>query len=87
MKIFKKGDIVWATAREPMPEEMEKELFKPQKISIARHPFYEFESRWSVNVEMGDKLLLCASCHIKTNFNRDYWINYFNEKQKSKRME
>jgi len=24
-------------------------------------------------------ITLCHSCHSKTNYNRDYWINYFNE--------
>lgn len=56
MKKYKVGDIVWATAREPMPESMEEALSKPQKIKIANHPFYKFESNWSVNVEMGDSL-------------------------------
>jgi hypothetical protein len=25
---------------------------------------------------------LCKSCHIKTNYNREYWINYFKTKTK-----
>ena len=24
-------------------------------------------------------ITLCKSCHMKTNMNRDYWINYFNQ--------
>jgi hypothetical protein len=58
IKKFKVGDRVWATARYPMPEEMEKDLFKPQTIRYAKHPLYEFD-KWSVNVERGDKLFLC----------------------------
>lgn len=64
MKTFKVGDKVWATARKPLPERMEKDLFKPQIIKFADHPYYEFESKdpdlgyWSVNVDMGDKLFL-----------------------------
>jgi len=27
-------------------------------------------------------IALCVSCHTKTNFNRDYWRNYFNGKNK-----
>ena len=56
-KEYNAGDIVWATARRPMPEEMEKELFKPQRIKEAHHPLYVFDSGWSVNVDLGDKLL------------------------------
>ena len=25
-------------------------------------------------------ITLCQNCHRKTNFNRDYWINYFNQR-------
>lgn len=25
--------------------------------------------------------VLCKSCHCKTNYNRSFWINYFNKKQ------
>ena len=29
------------------------------------------------NCEPENLITLCRSCHLKTNFNRDYWINYF----------
>ena len=52
------GDIVRARGRAPMPEAMKKAFEERQTVSIAEHPFYEFESGWSVNVEMGDWLFL-----------------------------
>ena len=27
-------------------------------------------------------ITLCHSCHSKTNYNRNYWINYFKGRQK-----
>ena len=29
------------------------------------------------NLEPNNLIALCKSCHIKTNCNREYWINYF----------
>ena len=31
------------------------------------------------NLNHKNLIILCRSCHCKTNFNREYWINYFNE--------
>lgn len=30
------------------------------------------------NLNPNNLITLCNSCHIKTNYNRDYWIEYFN---------
>lgn len=58
MITIKAGDIVKATGRDPMPEAM-KEAFKTtQVVKVADHPFYEFESGWSVNVDQGDSIFL-----------------------------
>jgi|ERR1035437_3082007 hypothetical protein len=32
------------------------------------------------NCNPNNLITLCISCHAKTNFRRDYWIRYFNEK-------
>ena len=32
------------------------------------------------NCNPDNLVTLCRPCHTKTNFNRDYWINYFKEK-------
>ena len=32
------------------------------------------------NLNPENLITLCRRCHIKTNFNRDYWINYFQRK-------
>jgi hypothetical protein len=32
------------------------------------------------NLNPKNLITLCRSCHAKTSFNRDYWINYFNNK-------
>ncbi len=29
------------------------------------------------NLNWGNLITLCRSCHMKTNTNREYWINYF----------
>lgn len=34
------------------------------------------------NCNPDNLITLCRSCHIKTNHNREYWINYFNNIQK-----
>ena len=31
------------------------------------------------NIDPKNLISLCRSCHIKTNCNRDYWLNYFNK--------
>jgi len=31
------------------------------------------------NSDLDNLIVLCSGCHSKTNFNRNYWINYFNE--------
>lgn len=31
------------------------------------------------NLNPENLISLCRSCHIKTNYNRKYWINYFNK--------
>jgi len=33
------------------------------------------------NCEKNNLITLCNSCHMKTNFNRDYWYAYFNYKK------
>ena len=30
------------------------------------------------NCSLNNLITLCRSCHMKTNTNRNYWINYFN---------
>lgn len=30
------------------------------------------------NCNPDNLITLCVNCHVKTNFNRDYWIDYFN---------
>jgi len=30
------------------------------------------------NLELDNLIALCSSCHAKTNYNRSYWIKYFN---------
>lgn len=32
------------------------------------------------NCDPRNLISLCRSCHVKTNVNREYWINYFNNK-------
>lgn len=32
------------------------------------------------NCNENNLVVLCVSCHMKTNFNRENWINYFNNK-------
>ena len=29
------------------------------------------------NLNPNNLITLCRSCHVKTNFNREYWIKYF----------
>lgn len=36
------------------------------------------------NCNPNNLITLCGSCHIKTNYNREYWIEYFNELLNSK---
>ena len=31
------------------------------------------------NCNLNNLITLCNSCHSKTNYNRNYWINYFNK--------
>lgn len=52
------GDIVTFIGRDPMPEAMQKATLEKQVVSVAEHPYYEFESGWSVNVDMGDHIHL-----------------------------
>lgn len=33
------------------------------------------------NNDPNNLITLCKRCHIKTNFNREYWTNYFNNPQ------
>lgn len=47
-----------AKGREPMPEEMKKAFADKQTVTVANFPFFEFESGWSVNIEMGDEIFL-----------------------------
>ena len=35
------------------------------------------------NCNPNNLITLCRSCHSKTNFNRGYWIKYFNDKSKT----
>lgn len=40
------------------------------------------------NLQMNNLISLCKSCHMKTNFNREYWLGYFtNQKKNEKRKE
>ena len=32
------------------------------------------------NNNLDNLITLCQSCHMKTNFKREYWIKYFNNK-------
>jgi len=32
------------------------------------------------NLELDNLISLCLSCHMRTNYNREYWIEYFKEK-------
>ena len=32
------------------------------------------------NIKLDNLITLCKSCHSKTNFNREYWINFFNRR-------
>lgn len=57
---IKVGDLVMAKGREPMPEEMKKAFAEKQKVTVADYPFFEFESGWSVNLEMGDDIFLAV---------------------------
>jgi len=52
------GDTVKATGRDPMPEEMKRAFALNQIVKVANHPYYEFESGWSVNVDQGDSIFL-----------------------------
>jgi len=36
------------------------------------------------NCNPDNLITLCRSCHMKTNYNRNYWINYFNERMREK---
>ena len=36
------------------------------------------------NCNPDNLITLCKSCHIKTNFNRSYWIKYFNQLMNNK---
>lgn len=33
------------------------------------------------NLNPDNLISLCRSCHMKTNYNREYWLNYFNNKK------
>lgn len=52
------GDIVQFRGREPMPDEMRKASEMKHVVTVAEHPYYEFESGWSVNIDMGDHIHL-----------------------------
>jgi len=58
-KKYNVGDVVFASAREPMPISMKKELLRPQKIVKESHPLYVFHSGWSVNIELNDQMFSC----------------------------
>lgn len=34
-----------------------------------------------LNCNPNNLITLCKSCHMKTNFNREYWLDYFNLNQ------
>lgn len=34
-----------------------------------------------MNIEPNNLIALCVSCHIKTNYNKNYWLNYFTKKE------
>ena len=36
------------------------------------------------NLDMNNLISLCNSCHTKTNYNREYWINYFRSRKEVK---
>jgi hypothetical protein len=43
-----------------------------RKLSI-HHIDYD-----KMNIEQTNLITLCLPCHTKTNFNREYWVKYFN---------
>lgn len=45
----------------------------PKQLQV-HHIDYDKQNNNSDNL-----IILCCSCHMKSNFNRDYWINYYNE--------
>ncbi len=45
-----------------------------RKLTV-HHIFYDEETNDCSNDR--DFITLCISCHMKTNFNREYWTNYF----------
>jgi len=49
-----------------------------QKLSV-HHTDYNKE-----NLEPTNLISLCASCHMKTSFNREYWTEYFKTRIKSR---
>ena len=50
-------------------------LCKGQEDLIVHHIDYDKK-----NCNPENLITLCNSCHTKTNYNRNYWIKYFNEK-------
>lgn len=46
---------------------------KQKKVSHSVHHI-DYNKK---NCNINNLITLCVSCHIKTNFNRDYWIKYF----------
>jgi len=52
---------------------------------ICKVPELEFNRRLDIHHKDYNKknnteinlVALCQSCHLKTNFNREYWLNYF----------
>jgi hypothetical protein len=48
------------------------------KIRLSVHHVH-YDKKMCCNGSPRDVVPLCASCHLKTNFNRDYWENHFTE--------
>ncbi|MDD3019879.1 MAG: NUMOD3 domain-containing DNA-binding protein [Alphaproteobacteria bacterium] len=49
-----------------------------QSNSLCVHHIH-YDKKMCCNGSPRDVVPLCASCHAKTNYNRDYWENYFTE--------
>ena len=67
----------------------ERDLFICQECGIHQD---ELSDRWhkkldvhhidynKKNCGLDNLIALCRQCHVKTNYNREYWLNYFNNK-------
>jgi len=58
----------------------------PQEEFIQPLPIHHIDYD-KQNSDPKNLIVLCSSCHCKTNFNREYWIKYFQEKMEEKNVE